>query len=603
MFPNKIYPYLGNQVFERAVELGKKYKVRVIAPVPFAPKILKRINPYYKYALIPKQEKIGSILVYHPRYFTFPGMFLYFTDAITYFLATVGLIKKVFSDWRFDLIDAHQAFPDGFVATLIADKLFPKPKIVTIVHGGDVYTPRYSLARRLIILKGIKASDLVIAVSETVKSKLKLIAPKANIITIPIGVQIPNQIKELPAQVKSKIKNKFVILSVSNLIKRKGQIYVLKAVNELVKKYKNIFLVIIGSGPEYDNLCNFVRVNRLEKYVYFTGAIPNNEAQSYFKASDVFVLPSWDEALGIVYMEAMIHGKPPLGCHGGGAAELITDDVDGFLVEPRNIIQITKNIEKLIVNPKLQERMGRAAKLKAKKAYRLDDRIKDISTQFDNMINKNIDYKNIYSENYYIKQGERFDLIHHNIFSIFFKKFKFKEPILDLGCATGLFMQEAKCRGYKKVVGIDISKYAINKARKNNLETYYYDGNKIPFNNNSFNTVFCYQVIEHVPRSKANSLLKECYRVLKTGGRLFLFAPAEYQEGYNTDPTHINFYPIKYFQSLITDLGFQIKSFESTALLPAVIRNIQPFSYIISKYLYKIFRKRGTTIEMEAIKS
>ena len=604
MFPSRMCPYLGNQIYERAIELEKKYDIRIIAPVPSVPKIFKKINPYYGFAEIPRQEKIGKILVYRPRYFTFPGMFLYFVDALTYYFAMAGLINKIYSDWQFDLIDAHQAFPDGFVATKIANKLSPKPKVVTTIHGADIYIRQSSFIQRSVILFAIKFSDLVIAVSNIVEKKLKLLSPSTNTVVIPIGVQLPTKLIEISLKTGYSLDNKFIILTAGDLIERKGQKYVLYAIKELSKKYKNVLCIILGSGPKLSELCNFVKANEIEKYVYFAGAVRNVEAHAYFEASDVFILPSWDESLGIVYMEAMAHGKPAIGCKGQGAEEIITDKVDGFLVEPRNTRQIVNNLEKLIINPSLRKRMGKAAKSRAESSFQFKDRIKETVVQFENLTRQKDlkNYKDAYIQKYYNEQGQRFDLSHHDIFSLYFDKFPIKQPILDLGCATGLFMQEAKSRKYEKVVGIDVSRYAIEKARKSGLDARLYDGKKVPFKDNSFNTIFCYQVIEHIPRSDANVLLKECYRVLKTGGRLLLFSPAGYAENYNTDPTHINFYPIEYFQKLIIDLGFKIYSFESTMYLPAVLRNIQPFSYIASKYLYRILKRSGTTIEMEAVK-
>jgi len=603
MFPSKVHPHLGNQVYERVMELRKKFDVRVVSPVPIAPKFPKKVNPYYDYNLVPRKELIRGVVVYRPRYFTFPGMFLYSVDALTYYLGTVKLIKNIFRDWKFDLIDAHQAFPDGFVASEVAKDLLPKPKVITTIHGGDVYTPSLSFIRKWAIKKAIKSSDLVVAVSKNVKVKLESLGFKSNIVTIPIGVKIRRRIPELPSKVKNKIKNKFVVLTVGNLIKRKGQIYVLRAINKIIKKYKNVFCIVVGSGPEFGNLRDFVRANNLERYIYFTGAIPNSEAHAYFKASNVFVLPSWDEALGIVYMEAMMYGKPAIGCANEGAAELISNKKDGFLVKSRDEKQIVECLEKLILDRELLKKLGISAKKKAESFFRIENSIQKIEQQIDNLFDKNLDdYRKTYNERYYKDKGERFDVGKHKSFGVFFKKFEIAEPILDLECGTGLFMKEAVERGYKDIVGLEVSRYAVSEAKKNGLRVYLYKGKKIPFKDNTFKTVFCYQVIEHIPRKDADFLLGECYRVLQSGGKLLLFAPAEYQEFYNTDPVHINFYPIKYFQNLITNLGFKINSFESTMFLPAMIRNIQPFSYILSKYLYKVFKKWGTTIEMEAVK-
>jgi len=605
MFPNKRHVYLGNQVYERVMELKKKYDIRVVAPIPFFPKLPRNINPYYEYSVIPNTETVNSINVYHPRYLTFPAQFLYSADILTYYLGVKNLIKKIYSEWKFDLIDAHQIFPDGYVATKIAKELSSSPKVVITIHGADAYVSESDHLRRLIIKKGLENADKVIAVSNAAKKRITKYIPNKKVKVIPIGINIKERIIR-NEKIEKKVKGRFTVLIVGNLIIRKGHIYLLKAIKKLSKKYKNILCIIVGSGPELKNLKDFVNENRLKKYVYFAGSVSNKDVFSYFHDCSVFALPSWNEALGIVYMEAMTCGKPVIGCKGEGVEELITHCKEGFLIEKKNVNQIVNYIEKLILDRELLKKMGLAAKIKAKTSFKLTDRIKITEKLLNSLMEEGKvvggNYKNFYSKKYYDKQGKRFKSKYHNIFGIYFKKFNIREPILDLGCGTGLFMEEARDRGFKEVFGIDISKYAIKKARRKKLEARVYNGKKIPFKKGSFNTIFCYQVIEHIPRSDANKLLKECCRVLKKGGVLLLFAPADYGELYNTDPTHINFYTIDYFKEFISEVGFKISSFESTMYLPSVIRNFEPYSYILSKILYKIFRCCGTTIELRAVK-
>lgn len=212
------------------------------------------------------------------------------------------------------------------------------------------------------------------------------------------------------------------------------------------------------------------------------------------------------------------------------------------------------------------------------------------------------DYRKQYNKGYYDFWKRRFYPGSHGIFSIYFQKFDFKEPILDMGCGTGLFMEEALSRGFKNVIGLEVSEYAVRQAKEKELNVFLYDGRHIPFESDFFGSVFCYQVIEHIPREDADFLLGECYRVLKPRGNFLLFAPAEYAKVYDTDETHINYYKISEFLSVVEKLGFKIKSFYSTMLLPRFLRSIPVFSYILAKFLYKITKTWGTSLELEAYK-
>lgn len=361
MFPNIVHPYLGNQIYERSLELSKYYDIKIVAPIPYAPNIFKKINPYYLYTKIPYKEKFAGIDIYHPRYFTFPGTFLYFLDALTYFLSVSRLINIINSGWQIDLIDAHRAFPDGFVATRIASRLNNKTKVVTTEHGFC----KWPFGCNKIALNGLVKSDRVIGVSLIVKDKLKKILPKTHTDVVQIGVKIPKNNYQLPKAIRNLIKNKFVIFSAGNLYKDKGHIYLIKAINIIKNTYKNIVCIIAGDGTEYRNLCEYVKLNDLGRYVHFVKALPNKKIHTYYACSDVFVLPSWNESLGIVYLEAMMHGKPIIGCKGQGPSKLITTGKEGFLVKPRNEKQIALLLEKMINDQKLTKEMGKLAHKKA----------------------------------------------------------------------------------------------------------------------------------------------------------------------------------------------------------------------------------------------
>lgn len=218
------------------------------------------------------------------------------------------------------------------------------------------------------------------------------------------------------------------------------------------------------------------------------------------------------------------------------------------------------------------------------------------------MLNLN-KHKKQYDQAYYQSQGLRFESGDHNNFAVYFRKFKLQEPLLDLGCSTGIFLEEARRWGLRDIKGLEISRYAIVQTRKKGLKAHLYDGKNIPFKDKSFKTIFCFEVIEHIPRKDANYLIKECYRVLAPGGRLLIFAPAEKAKIFDIDPTHINYYQIKDFLRLIKRIGFKVDRFDSTMLLPKPLRSVPIFSYVLAKVLYKIFKRNGTTIELIARKS
>ena len=75
-------------------------------------------------------------------------------------------------------------------------------------------------------------------------------------------------------------------------------------------------------------------------------------------ACDIFILPSYDEAFGVVYLEAMSFKKPVIGTEGEGIEDIIKDGENGLLVKPRDVASIVEKLELLIRSPKLRNELG-----------------------------------------------------------------------------------------------------------------------------------------------------------------------------------------------------------------------------------------------------
>jgi len=79
-------------------------------------------------------------------------------------------------------------------------------------------------------------------------------------------------------------------------------------------------------------------------------------------ACDVFSLPSWNEAFGVVYLEAMACGKPVIGCQGQGIEDVITDGKTGFLVKPKDVADLAAILLMLFEDPELRRKVGAQAR-------------------------------------------------------------------------------------------------------------------------------------------------------------------------------------------------------------------------------------------------
>lgn len=120
-----------------------------------------------------------------------------------------------------------------------------------------------------------------------------------------------------------------------------------------------------------------------------------------------------------------------------------------------------------------------------------------------------------------------------------YENLEFKRPILDVGCGDGIFTKVLF--GEKIDVGIDPLEYELEKAKKQAVyeKLFHAWGNRMPFENDSFLTVFSNSVLEHI--SDIDSVLKEINRVMKIGGTLYVTLPTNLFDQYTLAFQAFNF--------------------------------------------------------------
>ena len=134
------------------------------------------------------------------------------------------------------------------------------------------------------------------------------------------------------------------LLYVGQLIKRKGIIQVLKALNYL--RDPEIGLIIVGSGPQEKELKKFCKENNLNN-IFFEGFQQQEMLPKYYALADIFILPSFEEVWGLVVNEALASGLYVLSSKYAGASyDLIKDGFNGEVFNPGNVDEIAKLIKK-----------------------------------------------------------------------------------------------------------------------------------------------------------------------------------------------------------------------------------------------------------------
>jgi len=192
-----------------------------------------------------------------------------------------------------------------------------------------------------------KLSDFNIAVSETTKMRLiNLLKVKPDKISvISNGVDL-KKFNEVSAE-----KKYGRILYVGRLESHKCVDTLLLAYHQLKNRIKDIELILIGKGPQKEYLLNLSKKLDLKDITFFD-PMPYDQLIAIMKSSRILVLPSIREGQGIVLLEAMAAGTPPIAVKAEGSAvgDVVSNNYNGLLVEQGNI---ENAMEKLLTNEDL----------------------------------------------------------------------------------------------------------------------------------------------------------------------------------------------------------------------------------------------------------
>lgn len=240
-------------------------------------------------------------------------------------------------------------------------KIFRK-KVVAHFHAGDIdnYYPFQSRIGRQYIRAAIRASDIIIAVSNESARQLREITDAPHIAVVPNAIDV-SAFNHSPE--KRCDDGAVRLLFVGAVGKLKGERDLLKALAILRVDKSNLKVSLLGYGAE--NLQSYCEQLKIENYIEFAGAVSMDERIGYFRAADIFVLPTYAEAMPMSVIEAMAAGLPVISTTVGGIPEMIADGTDGFLIAPGDVNALAEKISFLIENENVRLEVGKRARKKA----------------------------------------------------------------------------------------------------------------------------------------------------------------------------------------------------------------------------------------------
>ncbi len=331
LFPNSVKPVLGTFVLERLRHVQKLANVSVVAPVPFFPR-LKLNRTWYEYATIPSKEQVAGFHLDHPRFVVIPKVAMGL-HGISMFAGSFGRVWQKAKEHRFDVIDAHYVYPDGFAAVMLG-KMLGIPVVVS-ARGSDINLfPKFKTIRPL-IQRVLEGADALIAVSHLLKERMiELGCPPEKITVIGNGIDCERFRPMSQDDARTALGlplGRRIAISVGHLKEGKGFHILLDAIAALRDRGRDVMLVVVGDGPFRPHLEQQIQRLGLQESVKLAGAQQHENLPVWYNAADVFCLASASEGCPNVVLEAMACGLPVITTNVG--VELVTSPALGILTE------------------------------------------------------------------------------------------------------------------------------------------------------------------------------------------------------------------------------------------------------------------------------
>jgi glycosyltransferase involved in cell wall biosynthesis len=167
--------------------------------------------------------------------------------------------------------------------------------------------------------------------------------------------------------------------------KDKGIDILIKALKEVIKKVKNLRLLLIGNGIDREELINVIKIEKLPVTIVES----QENIFDYLNLIDIFILPSRVEPFGIVLIEAGIMNKPAVASNVGGIPEIIENEKDGLLFESGNVEELSKCILRIINDSELARELSENLHKKVRANFLSSTMVEKYETEYKKLIGIN----------------------------------------------------------------------------------------------------------------------------------------------------------------------------------------------------------------------
>ncbi len=178
------------------------------------------------------------------------------------------------------------------------------------------------------------------------------------------GIKIPEKIISKEEAIKNLeiSENAFSIVSAGRLVPWKGFKNLIDVVSEIKKEEKSVELFIIGDGPDYEKLVDYINEKEVSDFIKIVGSVDREKVMEYLSACDVFALNTSFESFSFQIVEAMSVGAPVVATNIGNLPEIVKGEESGLLLEPDNKNEWKKAFLDLINSEHKRQSLGQEGK-------------------------------------------------------------------------------------------------------------------------------------------------------------------------------------------------------------------------------------------------
>ena len=300
---------------------------------------------------------IEDIVIYRFKSFIIPELKL-IPQISSFGIMPKALLKlsEIIKKNKIHVIHAEgRFFPITFLTAILNNIIFKKPMIITCQGRLKIGITGIfeEIFDKLILRHLSKNLEKVVCVSKSLKNRfLRFNINKKKLTFIPNGVDI-SKFKRItnPEMLKQYLKDKLdykKVIFAGRLDAQKGVEYLIRAIPLVLKNYQKVHFFILGNGKLEKKLKKLASKLKINSYVTFMDALSLDQMPEFYSSADIFCLPSIHEGFPLSLAEALSIGLIVVASATEGIPEAIRENENGFLVEPKNTLQLSNKLLKAL---------------------------------------------------------------------------------------------------------------------------------------------------------------------------------------------------------------------------------------------------------------